>query len=73
MTLQEYKNKKMQEPKFADAYKEVQSEMDIIRASIDDARKAKRFSQNNHQKRPKLITLRLVNPKKAQKLRILNK
>ena len=49
MTLQEYKNKKMQEPKFANAHKEVQPEMDIIRASMD-AEKAKNLVHNSYRK-----------------------
>ena len=36
MTLQEYKAEKMKEPEFAKAYEEVQPEMNVIRAIIED-------------------------------------
>ena len=45
MTLKEYKAKKMQNPAFAQAYEEIQPEMNIIRAMIDA-----RTSQNMTQK-----------------------
>ena len=35
MTLKEYKEKKMQDPEFAQAYNESQPEMSVIRAMID--------------------------------------
>ena len=35
MTLKEYKEKRMQNPEFADAYVEMQPEMNVIRALID--------------------------------------
>lgn len=35
MTLQEYKKKKMQDPEFAKAYRDVQPEMQVIRALIE--------------------------------------
>ena len=45
MKLKEYKEKKMQDPKFASAYAEVQPEMNVIRAMIEA-----RTSQNLTQK-----------------------
>ena len=45
MTLKEYKEKKMQDPEFAQAYDESQPEMSVIRAMIDA-----RTSQNMTQK-----------------------
>ena len=45
MTLEEYKQKKMRDPEFAQAYVEVQPEMNIIRALVDA-----RTSQNLTQK-----------------------
>ncbi|MBQ9437077.1 MAG: helix-turn-helix transcriptional regulator [Lachnospiraceae bacterium] len=45
MTLKEYKTKKMQDPAFAQAYEEIQPEMNVIRAMIDA-----RTSQNMTQK-----------------------
>ena len=45
MTLKEYKEKRMQNPEFADAYIELQPEMNVIRAMIDA-----RISQNMSQK-----------------------
>ena len=45
MTLKEYKEKRMQNPEFADAYVEIQPEMNVIRALIDA-----RISQNMSQK-----------------------
>ena len=45
MTLQEYKNKKLQDPEFAKAYEEVQPEMKVVRAIIEA-----RTSQNLTQK-----------------------
>ena len=45
MTLKEYKEKRMQDPEFADAYIELQPEMNVIRAMIDA-----RISQNMSQK-----------------------
>ena len=45
MTLKEYKEKRMQDPDFADAYVEMQPEMNVIRALIDA-----RISQNLSQK-----------------------
>jgi len=45
MTLKEYKEKRMQNPEFADAYVEMQPEMNVIRALIDA-----RISQNMSQK-----------------------
>ena len=45
MTLKEYKEKKMQDPEFAQAYNESQPEMSVIRAMIDA-----RMSQNMTQK-----------------------
>ena len=45
MTLKEYKEKKMQDPEFAQAYNESQPEMSVIRAMIDA-----RTSQNMTQK-----------------------
>lgn len=51
MTLQEYKNKKMQDPEFAKAYEEVQPEMSVVRAIIDA-----RTSQNLTQKELSLKT-----------------
>ncbi len=45
MTLEEYKAQKMQDPDFAQAYEEVQPEMNIIRALVDA-----RTSQNLTQK-----------------------
>ena len=35
MTLKEYKEKRMQDPEFAEAYTELQPEMNVIRAMID--------------------------------------
>ena len=35
MTLKEYKEKRMQDPEFAEAYTELQAEMNVIRAMID--------------------------------------
>ena len=45
MTLKEYKNKRMKDPGFAQAYEEMQPEMNVIRAIIDA-----RISQNMTQK-----------------------
>ena len=45
MTLKEYKEKKMKEPAFAEAYAELQPEMNVIRAMIDA-----RISRNMTQK-----------------------
>ena len=45
MTLQEYKNKKLQDPEFAKAYEDVQPEMKVVRAIIEA-----RTSQNLTQK-----------------------
>ncbi len=45
MKLREYKEKKMQDPDFANAYAEIQPEMNIIRALIEA-----RASQNMTQK-----------------------
>lgn len=45
MTLQEYKEKKLQDPEFAKAYEEVQPEMKVVRAIIEA-----RTSQNLTQK-----------------------
>ena len=44
MKLQEYKTKKLQDPEFAEAYEEVQPEMDVIRAMID-ARTSQHLTQ----------------------------
>ena len=44
MNLKEYKTRKMQEPEFADAYEEVQAEMNIVRALVD-ARISRNLSQ----------------------------
>ena len=44
MKLQEYKRRKMQDPEFAEAYEEVQPEMDVIRAIID-ARNSQHLTQ----------------------------
>ncbi len=35
MTLQEYKEKRLQDPKFAEAYEEVTAEMEDLRTKID--------------------------------------
>ena len=35
MTLKEYKEKRVQDPEFAEAYVEMQPEMNVIRAMID--------------------------------------
>lgn len=51
MTLQEYKNLKMQDPEFAKAYEEVQPEMSVVRAIIEA-----RTSQNLTQKELSLKT-----------------
>jgi transcriptional regulator with XRE-family HTH domain len=45
MTLQEFKEQKLQDPEFAKAYEEVQPEMNVVRAIIDA-----RTSQNLTQK-----------------------
>ena len=45
MTLKEYKEKRMKEPGFEQAYNEIQPEMNVIRALIDA-----RISQNMTQK-----------------------
>lgn len=45
MTLEQYKEKRMKDPEFAQAYEEVQPEMSIIRALVDA-----RTSQNLTQK-----------------------
>ena len=45
MTLKEYKEKRMKEPEFEQAYNEIQPEMNVIRALIDA-----RISQNMTQK-----------------------
>ncbi len=45
MTLREYKEKRLQDPEFAQAYHEIQPEMNVIRALIDA-----RISQNLTQK-----------------------
>ena len=45
MTLKDYKEKKMQDPEFAQAYSDNQPEMSVIRAMIDA-----RLSQNLTQK-----------------------
>lgn len=45
MTLKEYKEKKLQDPDFAQAYLEIQPELNVIRALIDA-----RISQNMTQK-----------------------
>ena len=45
MKLKDYKKKKMQDPEFAKAYKEIQPEMNVIRAMIEA-----RTSQNLTQK-----------------------
>ena len=47
MTLEEYKAKKMKDPEFARAYKEIQPEIDIVRAVVDCS-----TSQNFTQKNP---------------------
>lgn len=44
MTLEEYKQKKMKDPEFAQAYVEVQPEMNIIRALVD-ARNSQNLTQ----------------------------
>ena len=44
MTLKEYKEKKMQDPEFAQAYNESQPEMSVIRAMID-ARTSQHMTQ----------------------------
>lgn len=44
MNLKEYKTRKVQEPEFADAYEEVQAEMNIVRALVD-ARISRNLSQ----------------------------
>lgn len=44
MNLKEYKTRKMQESEFADAYEEVQAEMNIVRALVD-ARISRNLSQ----------------------------
>ena len=51
MNLKEYKTRKMQEPEFADAYEEVQAEMNIVRALVDA-----RISRNLSQKELSEIT-----------------
>ena len=45
MTLKEYKEKRMQDPEFAQEYMELQPEMNVVRAMIDA-----RISQNLTQK-----------------------
>lgn len=45
MTLKEYKEKRMRDPEFAEAYIEMQPELNVIRAIIDA-----RISQNLSQK-----------------------
>ncbi len=45
MTLKEYKEKRMQDPNFEQAYNEIQPELNVIRAMIDA-----RMSQNLTQK-----------------------
>ncbi len=45
MTLKEYKSKRMKNPSFAQAYEEIQPEMNVIRAIIDA-----RISQNMTQR-----------------------
>ena len=45
MTLKEYKEEKLRDPAFAQAYAEIQPEMNVIRAIIDA-----RISQNMTQK-----------------------
>ena len=45
MKLKEYKQKKMKDPAFAQAYEEIQPEMNVIRAIVDA-----RISQNMTQK-----------------------
>lgn len=45
MTLKEYKEKRMQDPNFEQAYVEIQPELNVIRAMIDA-----RMSQNLTQK-----------------------
>ena len=45
MTLKEYKDKRMKNPEFEQAYNEIQPEMNVIRAMIDA-----RISQNMTQK-----------------------
>ncbi len=45
MTLRDYKEKRMEDPEFTQAYNEVQPEMNLIRAMIDA-----RISQNLTQK-----------------------
>ena len=47
MTLKEYKNNRMKDPGFAQAYEEMQPEMNVNRAVIDA-----RISQNMTQKEP---------------------
>ena len=47
MRLKEYKEKKMQDTKFANAYAEVQREMDVIRATIE-ARTSQNLTQKEH-------------------------
>ena len=44
MNLKEYKTRKMQEPEFADAYEEVQAEMNIERYHVE-ARISRNLSQ----------------------------
>jgi len=46
MTLKEYKEKKMKDPKFATAYEELQPEMNVIRAIID-ARLSRNLTQKD--------------------------
>ncbi len=46
MTLKEYKEKRMQDPAFVQAYDEVQPEMNVIRAMID-ARIAQNLTQKD--------------------------
>lgn len=50
MRLKEYKEKKMQDTKFANAYAEVQQEMNVIRSTIEE-----RISQNLTQKEHSLV------------------
>ena len=44
MTLKEYKNKRMQDPEFAQEYAALQPEMNVIRAMID-ARISQKLTQ----------------------------
>ena len=58
MTLKEYKEKKMKDPEFAQAYDDVQPEMNVIRAMIE-ARTSQNLTQKELSERRMISCLQL--------------